>query len=524
MKTMLQKMKCKCFDWVKDAGKNYLYIVVWLLFNLFALTNFSSAQSWSLVNNVAGTTDIYGSSGETDVFFRLDYGDVVFTSDGYCDMYCYAPDGVYRPGYGSTFYTQPRFKVGWNADGTPTTKYRITSEGIPTTHTIVIHTVNTQPTGPVGPACNQGKTYDIYLYDINVDRSMLPNPLGNGTGFGNSYSSLTMMQRYLSLVSPPTASGYPVNYFTYNDQRIHNGPTVYAGDNTVNVNLILCGKPINGNAYTHFNIIPKTNSITFKGEPGVHAVIEYDAFPTTGSSSWVGAQGTGKLTISQHTGSEPVTMTVKKDGTHNAGCGIGGLLAGAVVANGPMVFNSGNIDVSIGGHSGIQGPELYGGYGAAIGSGACSPVGDITINGGTITATSVATTAAIGAGGGYGSPGGSVTGTIAINGGTVTTYSQGNQTTDLMGVGIGAGGSNYQEAGSVGDALNDTGGKILITGGTVNVWKLDKATNSYVPGNIGGGHANVGTLDESHSSFGSSNGGDARIEIHGGTVNAGFIG
>ena len=519
MKTMMQKMKRKYCLGRKYADTTRLYIPIWLIFNLLTLTNFAKAQPSWLITNAAG------SGGTVDVFFRLDYGDVVFTSDGYCDMYDYAPDGVYRPGYGSTFYTQPRFKVGWNADGTPTTKYRITSDGNPTTHTIVIHTANTQPTGPVGPACNQGKTYDIYLYDINVDRSMLPNPLGNGTGFGNSYGSLAIMQKHLSIESP-LAVGTEVNCFTYNSKLIHNGPTVFAGDNTVNVNLILCGPRTDGGSYTEFvgGFTPTTNSITFKGEPGVHAVIEYDAFPTTGGSGWAGTQGTGKLTISQHSGSEPVTMTVVKDGTHNAGSGIGGLLAGAVVANGPIVFNSGNIDVSIGGHSGISGPELYGGYGAAIGSGACSPVGDITINGGTITATSVATTAAIGAGGGYGSPGGSVTGTIAINGGTVTTYSQGNQTTDLMGVGIGAGGSNYQEAGSVGDALNDTGGKILITGGTVNVWKLDKATNSYVPGNIGGGHANVGTLDESHSSFGSSNGGDARIEIHGGTVNAGFIG
>ena len=508
-------MKSRYFGGKYEDGKTCLCVMALIFFNLFTINNHSKAQAW-LTQNTAG------SGGEVDVFFRLDYGDVVFTSDGYCDMYDYAPDGVYRPGYTDPtgvhrYYTQPRFKVGWNTDGTPKTKYRITSTGISTDHIITVHTVNTQPTGPVGAACNQGKTYDIYLYDINVDRSGLPNPLGDGSsGFGLSYGSLTDMQNHLAFNHASSSFNNGVN-------KHHCGATLFAGDNTVNVNLILCGPPNDGQTYTEFGgFVPTSNSITFKGEPGTHAVIEYDAFPT-GAGSWGGTQGSGKLNISQHPASQPVTLTVVKDGTHNAGAGIGSLLAGAVVANGHIEFNSGTVNVSIGGPSGTGG-QIYGGYGAAIGSGACGPAGDITINGGTITATSVATTAAIGAGGGYGSPGGSVTGTIAINGGTVTTYSQGNQTTDLMGVGIGAGGSNYQEAGSVGDALNDTGGKILITGGTVNVWKLDKATNSYVPGNIGGGHANVGTLDASHSSFGSSNGGDARIEIHGGTVNAGFIG
>jgi len=102
-----------------------------------------------------------------------------------------------------------------------------------------------------------------------------------------------------------------------------------------------------------------------------------------------------------------------------------------------------------------------GGDGAGIGSGYNGSGGTITINGGTVNATSVEG-AGIGGGGDHGNGG-----TVIINGGTVNATSNGN------GAGIGGGNGG-------GD-----GGKITVNGGTVT------ATSTNGPCDIGPGAAGL---------------------------------
>lgn len=90
-------------------------------------------------------------------------------------------------------------------------------------------------------------------------------------------------------------------------------------------------------------------------------------------------------------------------------------------------------------------------YSAGIGGAYCGGYGDITISGGTVTATAVGDGAGIGSG--YNS--GYASGNITILGGTVTATSQGK------GAGIGSG---YSGSGSVGNILI-SGGTITATGG-----------------------------------------------------------
>ena len=126
---------------------------------------------------------------------------------------------------------------------------------------------------------------------------------------------------------------------------------------------------------------------------------------------------------------------------------------------GILTAQANNVDAAIGGSDGQDG-------------------GDITINGGTVTASATSDGTGAGIGGGDGGSGGDIT----INGGTVTASGD-------FGAGIGGGNGGFGIGGS--------GGDITINGGTVN------ATASIGAG-IGGGD--------------SGSGGD--ITINGGTVNA----
>jgi hypothetical protein len=119
--------------------------------------------------------------------------------------------------------------------------------------------------------------------------------------------------------------------------------------------------------------------------------------------------------------------------------------------------------------------------GAGIGGDSYGTCGTVTIDGGTVVATS--NWGGAGIGGGYGVAGGTVT----INGGTVTATSR------YRGAGIGGGGGRYANGGA--------GGTTTINGGTVT------ATGGTEAAGIGGG-----------SSYSSSAGAGGTTTITGGTV------
>ena len=199
-------------------------------------------------------------------------------------------------------------------------------------------------------------------------------------------------------------------------------------------------------------------------------------------------QGT-KLTING-TGS-----LAAKGGNRGAGIGggdggyVGGESGGDITINGgTIVATSDGGGAGIGGASGGIGIGGVGGGGGAGGAG-----GHITINGGTVTATSKSSGAGIGGGeGGASSDGGGPGGIIIINGGTITAtggfYGSG------IGGGGGGGGSNH--GGSSGD-ITINGGTVMATGGNI----------AFGGAGIGGGSAGYG--------YGGSGG---NITINGGTV------
>jgi len=132
--------------------------------------------------------------------------------------------------------------------------------------------------------------------------------------------------------------------------------------------------------------------------------------------------------------------------------------------------------LTIDGNGSIEANATSFDFGAGIGSGGNSSCGNITINGGTVTATGGSCGAGIGSGGDYSS-----CGNITINGGTVTA------TGGFYGAGIGSG------------YYSSSCGNITINGGTVT------ATGGEYAAGIGSG--------EYHSSCGD-------ITINGGTVTA----
>jgi len=135
----------------------------------------------------------------------------------------------------------------------------------------------------------------------------------------------------------------------------------------------------------------------------------------------------------------------------------------------------------------IEGPGSLvakgGSDGAGIGGGNNETVGNIIINGGTITATG-GTNGGAGIGGGKGAAGG----TITINGGSIT--ATGGATTDTVG-GAGIGGGN-----------NGSGGNITINNGTVTAYGGVTSLSGTKGAGIGGGN----------------NGAGGNITINGGTV------
>ena len=213
-------------------------------------------------------------------------------------------------------------------------------------------------------------------------------------------------------------------------------------------------------------------------------------------------------------GSLTATGGVAKYGVYEAGgAGIGGsyILGGSDGAMGDITINSGTIIAS----SGDKGGRTGAGLGKAPGDPTNST---ITINGGTVTATGIGQAAAIG--GTYGTQGGE----IIITGGTVTATAQGSgagigagnlntwSVVDIQGgtitaqggtdaAGIGSGAANFYVA-------NNPTGNIAISGGTVT------ATGKGYGAGIGGG----GSSTDSVSYGGGSNSGN--ITITGGTVQA----
>ncbi|SDP89882.1 hypothetical protein SAMN04515624_1661, partial [Eubacterium maltosivorans] len=162
------------------------------------------------------------------------------------------------------------------------------------------------------------------------------------------------------------------------------------------------------------------------------------------------------------------------------GAGIGGGYdgnSGEVTINGGMVTACSN-----------EGTKTA--YGAGIGGGHGGAGGKVIINGGTVTAySSSGATTAYGAGIGGGDKGGAG-GSITINGGTVTAYS-GKDTMKAYGAGIGGG-------------YDGNGGEVTINGGRVTACSGKNATDAYGAG-IGSGYRK---------------GGETTVAINGGTVMA----
>ncbi len=366
-----------------------------------------------------------------------------------------------------------------NSDNT----YTITTEGVATTNTITIETVNLVPTG----ASNQDMTYNITLDNVYIDRS--------GITFEQAFSEY------------PNASGNhrPFYHSIYQLRWYYNHGTLLpfnAGDDTVNVNVTLVGEN------------------TLKGEPGHNAVMQYNRYDGSvvsltlygGTHNPVtkGVVGEGTLTI-KGAGS----LTLEKEG-HKMDSGP--CLGACELYTGT---NASKVDNISSGHICI---DLEGtltanvvktddnascSYGSAIGAGACTRSGMITINSGTVIARSYATAAAIGGGGGNSGLGADASGAIIINGGTVKTYSGGNDLTSETGIGIGGGSSNKHRGGNA--------EHIEINGGSIEAWKWVNGAWQMV-GMIGGGHSNMTENDyPEHAGY-------ANIFVNGGSIKAGVVG
>jgi hypothetical protein len=184
-----------------------------------------------------------------------------------------------------------------------------------------------------------------------------------------------------------------------------------------------------------------------------------------------------------------VTIDKKSSDAGDSLVVIGGLYAAGIGAGnsqscGSVTIDGGTVNASsVGGGAGIGG----GGYGnggtviinggvvtakshggAGIGGGGGGSGGTVTINGGTVTAESGQGGAGIGGGsdGGHG-------GTVTITGGTVTANGGHNLMYTFVGAGIGGG------AGGSGGTVTITGGTVIATGG--------RNSEGHYAANIGGG-------------------------------------
>ncbi len=284
------------------------------------------------------------------------------------------------------------------------------------------------------------------------------------------------------------------------------------------------------------------------------------------------------FTSSDGDGSTNGTLTVIGDPTqevYNGGGTSLGSYKGLVTAN--------HWHSIIGAHDGgdstscgffFNGGTIYAGSGTkwenctAIGGGG-NGTGEVTINGGRVTAVANTTGTAIGGGIAHTGTGGS--GYITVNGGSVYAYNFGVMAHDVVsnygsateaviaaakhipGAAIGGassilnpgsggtvtvnGGYVYAESlggtaiGGGSSILKNAGGAtITINGGTVDAIStsgtvtFDDKTSVYVPAGaaIGGGTGGIGAEGATGNAMG--NGGDATIKIYGGTVRTGSIG
>ncbi|GHV47228.1 hypothetical protein FACS1894181_00250 [Bacteroidia bacterium] len=239
---------------------------------------------------------------------------------------------------------------------------------------------------------------------------------------------------------------------------------------------------------------------------GANIILEDDCDFTVTDGIQVG--GTNKLTIyGQSTGTNTGKLTANNT-SNDAGIGgndYGDGDGGTITINGGTVTATSINGAGIGGGFNGDGGTIAinGGTvtaksssGAGIGGGDGGSGGTITINGGTVEATGKEGGAGIGSGT-YGSGG-----DITISGGTV-------KATGDYGAGIGGGGgtiainggtvtANGGYGAGIGGGFNGDGGTIAINGGTVT------ATGSYGGAGIGGGY----------------NGSGGTITITGGTVKA----
>ncbi len=155
-------------------------------------------------------------------------------------------------------------------------------------------------------------------------------------------------------------------------------------------------------------------------------------------------------------GPESTTLTIKGKGQMS--------VDGDAWGNGYLAAGIGTIPGQLGGNLVIEDGIInaYGSYAAAIGSNSAgSTMGDITIKGGTVTATQKKN-AGSGIGSGMGYSGESHCGNITISGGTVVARG------GYVAAGIGAGGLYYEDndyACSCGN-ISITGGKVTAYGGS----------------------------------------------------------
>ncbi len=237
-----------------------------------------------------------------------------------------------------------------------------------------------------------------------------------------------------------------------------------------------------------------SDRVTVTGD--VHLILANSC--TLEAKNGITVEGSDSLTIyAQSSGSSMgILNATGKDGNAGIG-GNGGVDGGTITINGGTVTATSE------------------GYGAGIGGGGGSSSaggngGKTTISGGTVTATSEGYGAGIGGGGSSSNAGGNG-GKITISGGTVTATSEG------YGAGIGGGGSSSNAGGN--------GGKITISGGTVTATSEERGAGIGCGGNGDGdqitisGNAEVTATSEGNGA-GIGGGAGGSITISGGTVTA----
>ena len=227
----------------------------------------------------------------------------------------------------------------------------------------------------------------------------------------------------------------------------------------------------------------KFHSICFPKESSVPGYFKFTSFTGDGSTS-------GSITLTLLKGDD-----FSEEECLNSTSLIGGwYYENKRTPTSDLIFNGGTIYAGVENHV-AKGPHICP---TAIGGGACE-TGEVTINGGNVTAVTSSTAAAIGGGGGIGGVG--KTGTVTITGGMVYAYNYGlyvdfysadmeeTLTAGASGTAIG-GGSTVGWANS-GACLGGEG-NVTITGG--EVFALSVGGNAIGGGNsyrIGGGTGTI---------------------------------